>query len=176
MTKIIIHKDLKLSMEEARQLIRREKPLGDLFLDVGEHFISISSGVDEEGRSNIFGQYGEGTDYILLGELPASELKQYYKRFPKVYIGSSDVASLILRAPCNVKELYFGADNDYDAYECFGDNVEIGGHYEKVFSGEYWLKIYDDRGLTYDKDRAFGFTNVDVYRAGEMGCIIHWHN
>lgn len=97
-----------------------------------------------------------------------------YKDFKKQYIGSSDIAGLIFRAPCNVTQIYFGEDGLYDAYECFGE-CEIGEHYEKVFSGSTWLKIYDDSELTYSKYRPNGYQLFDVYRAGSFGCVIHWH-
>lgn len=96
-----------------------------------------------------------------------------YKEFQKIHIGSSGIASLTLRSCGNVAPLDFGEDGSYSAYECFGD-VAIGEHYEKVFSGESWLKIFDDDMLRYDK-RGGEYKHIDIYRAGEMGCIIHWH-
>lgn len=109
-----------------------------------------------------------------------------YKDFEKTYLGFSDYASLIaVSCPTNwddtngdlrIGQIHFGGDNDYEAYECFGD-VEIGSHYEKVFSGKNWLKIYNDQGLAYagSRDDENGYTLVDIYRACDYGCIIHWH-
>ena len=95
-----------------------------------------------------------------------------YEQFEKVFIGSSDIASLAVRSCRWVGLVYFGKDGDYSAYICDGD-VEIPPHYEKVFSGMEWLHLYDDQGLSY---KCVGHNKcVDIYRAGEMGCIIHWH-
>lgn len=101
-----------------------------------------------------------------------------YKEFDRVYIGGSDCAELVVRSVQKVGLLAFGQDDDYLAYECFGDDVQIGDHYIKVFEGETWLMIYDDHGLVYEHSeygKEHGYEKVDVYRAGEMGCIIHWH-
>lgn len=98
-----------------------------------------------------------------------------YKEFKKIIIGESEIGSLILRSAGEVKILPFGEDGTYRAYECFGD-VEIGGHYEKVFSGTSWLTIYDDFGRTYRAICPEGYARVDVYTAGGFGCIIHWKN
>lgn len=106
-----------------------------------------------------------------------------YKEFEKEFIGASDGASLILRGSPNreklnyetweresLKYLHFGADGVYNAYIVNGKDVEIGKHYEKVVSFKEWLKIYDDDGLT-KHFRLHG--TIDIYRAGEFGCIIH---
>lgn len=99
-----------------------------------------------------------------------------YNEFLQVYIGESDIGSVTVRVPSKVFILNFGGDGRYNAYECFGD-VEIGAHYEKVFSGEHWLKIYDDFGRSYDKSKNdTGYELFDIYTAGSRGCIIHWHN
>ena len=97
-----------------------------------------------------------------------------YKEFNKVWLGESDIAALTVRSCGNVCSLEFGEDGSYDAYECFGD-VEIGNHYTKVFEGSKWLKIFDDNRLAYDKYFA-EYEYADIYRAGNFGCIIHWHN
>lgn len=99
-----------------------------------------------------------------------------YKEFPKVIIGGSDMASLTIRSVMTVDLLRFGEDSDYDAYECIGDDVKIGDHYTKVFSGDTWLMLYDDLGLVYKKYMPDGYEKFDIYRAGERGCIIHWHS
>ena len=98
-----------------------------------------------------------------------------YKEFDKVYIGDSDIASLTMRSVHDVCPLDFTEDSTYHAYVCYGDDVEIGEHYHKVFEGETWLKIYDDNGLTYNAYRPNGYKMVAVYRAGGFGCIIHWY-
>lgn len=99
-----------------------------------------------------------------------------YKDFNKVYLGDSDIASLTMRSVFDVAVLRFGKDDAYDAYECFGDDVAIGEHYRAVFEGSTWLMIYDDHGRVYNRRSPEDFEKVTVYRAGEMGCIIHWHN
>lgn len=95
-----------------------------------------------------------------------------YKDFEKQYIGSSDIASLIL-AGCNGGEgfvtipLDFGQDNSYYAYIAEGE-VQIGKHYEKKAEFDSWMKVYDDEGLV----KQFKGKKIIVYRAAEMGCII----
>lgn len=95
-----------------------------------------------------------------------------YKDFEKKYIGMSDIAALTVRSSQKVFNLQFGGDDYYSAYEVIGE-AEIGSHYTKVFSGAHWLKIFDDHELQYEA-KHYGMA-VDIYRAGEMGCIIHWH-
>ena len=98
-----------------------------------------------------------------------------YKEFAKKSIGGSDIASLLFR-PCfgDPFVVRFGCDGEYSAYICEGDNVVIGAHYQKVGEGAGWLRVYDDDGLPFESRSDFpAFT---VYRAGEMGCIIHFHS
>lgn len=87
--------------------------------------------------------------------------KRTYKDFPTRYIGSSDIASLILvgcykNLGLVMKPLHFGED------------VEIGSHYEKIATFNSWLKIYDDEELTFDVSAK----EINIFRAGEYGCII----
>ena len=99
-----------------------------------------------------------------------------YKAFKKIYIGESDISSLTLRSCGNVASLDFGIDAAYFAYAVFGE-AEIGEHYTLVFEGKGWLKIYDDSERSYYVvGDSVGYPYVTVYRAGEMGCIIHWHD
>lgn len=94
-----------------------------------------------------------------------------YKDFEKQYIGSSDIASLILvgcdENGLSLKELHFGQDTSYSAY-IVDDEAEIGSHYHKVAEFESWLKVYDDEELV----KCFKGNKIIVYRAAEMGCII----
>lgn len=98
-----------------------------------------------------------------------------YKEFKKIYIGESDIASLIL-AGCDenglvTKKLNFGEDGNYSAYliECSNvEDVEIGNHYVLIAKFNHWLRIYDDNEKTFD-EKAKEFY---IYRAGEYGCII----
>lgn len=103
-----------------------------------------------------------------------------YKDFEKIYIGYSDIGDLIIKNMDKVEILHFPCDGEYHAYHvqtlsC--NNVKIPSHYHKVMSGTGELKIYDDKQLTY---RQACFLDVkanhwDIYRAGDFGCIIHWH-
>lgn len=90
-----------------------------------------------------------------------------YKEFKKEYIGNSDIASLVLRAPMKLQELYFGEDASYYAYIC-DEICEIGNHYELVFECKHWLKIYDDTEMT----KEFNGKEIKVYKAGNFGIII----
>lgn len=98
-----------------------------------------------------------------------------YKDFETIYIGGSDVASLIMmglkETGRSLEFLNFGEDGEYYAYLIHrkeNEPVEIGEHYKKVATFTNWLKIYDDYESTLDiKGRV-----INVYRAGEFGCII----
>lgn len=91
-----------------------------------------------------------------------------YKDCEQVFIGSSDIASLTLRSPMEATILNFGEDGDYQAYIIDNKDVEIPSHYSLVTEFETWLKIYDDEELT----QRFNADKIEIYRAGEMGCII----
>lgn len=99
-----------------------------------------------------------------------------YKDFEKIYIGDSDIASLVL-VGCKHNEkgeslgastelLHFGEDNSYRAYYVT-EPCKIGEHYRKVASFNSWLKIYDDTEKTFDV-----YGDFNIYRAGMFGCII----
>ncbi len=106
-------------------------------------------------------------------------MKKSYKEFKKVYIGESDIATLIVRTCENyevtkenyskwgVYSLNFGKDSNYNAY-VVDETAIIGEHYNLVIHGKAWIKIYDDEGLTF-KARA---KEIKIYRAGQHGCII----
>lgn len=102
--------------------------------------------------------------------------KNSYKNFSQKYIGESDIASLTLRSPEGVFNLHFGGDGRYFAYICKGADVEIGDHYQLVYTAPLWLKIYDDTELVLNlhADELNGKI-FDIYRAGDYGCIIHCH-
>ena len=75
-----------------------------------------------------------------------------YKEYEKRFIGSSDIAALIL-VGCDenglkTSTLDFGEDGSYMAY-VVDKGAEIGAHYKKVADFKHWLKIYDDDELTY---------------------------
>ena len=121
------------------------------------------------------GQTVDAEDWIYLDSFVSAE-PHTYKDFPKISIGESDIASLTIRSCLNISLLRFGEDGDYYAYECIGDDIEIGAHYKKVFTGSHWLTIYDDNGVGYNRYAPEGYKAVDIYRAGEFGCIIHWRS
>ena len=96
-----------------------------------------------------------------------------YKDFEKQYIGSSDIAALIMSGYRNgdglvAEILSFGEDNVYDAYIVTDPKAEIGCHYSKVASFNNWLKIYDDTGLSYNVEGS----EINIYRSEMYGCII----
>lgn len=96
-----------------------------------------------------------------------------YKDFEKKYIGESDIAGLTFTGftenGVEAHFLKFGADDAYEAYVIDGEDVKIGEHYKKVLSFKSWMNIYDD----YNFINTFKADRIDVYRAGELGCIIH---
>ena len=97
----------------------------------------------------------------------------HYKDFPKVFLGFSDIASLVLRDVNGVTELKMGGDGDYYAYECYGD-VDIGEHYHLAYQAKGWLMIYDDEQRTYNSTH-LNYKSCDIYRAGDYGIILHWY-
>lgn len=99
-----------------------------------------------------------------------------YKDFEKQYIGSSDIASLILvgcaENGLQLTKLPFGEDGTYWAYIVDENDVEIGAHYKEETTFRSWLKIYDDSEKTYEVSAK----EIRIYRAGDFGCIIHLIN
>ena len=95
-----------------------------------------------------------------------------YKDFEKVFIGCSDIATLIIVGYKEgegvvTKPLTFGGDNLYSAY-IVTEKAKIGDHYDKVETLNNWLKIYDDTELSYKVEAK----EINIYRAGMYGCII----
>lgn len=96
-----------------------------------------------------------------------------YKDFEKHFIGESDIATLIM-AGCREDEgvvtdtLHFGGDGAYSAYVVTEEDATIGMHYKKIASFTHWLKIYDDRELTFKVSAK----EINIYRSGDFGCII----
>jgi hypothetical protein len=96
-----------------------------------------------------------------------------YHNFTRQFIGSSDIASLVLvgcrtGAGAVAEMLHFGEDGNYYAY-IVDQKIEIPSHYKLVTSFESWLKIYDDDELIYKCSAS----QIDIYRAGDFGCIIN---
>lgn len=98
-----------------------------------------------------------------------------YKDFEKTYIGSSDIAALVVVGPTEdglkAEILRFGEDGDYSAYMVLQE-AEIGEHYSKVFSFSNWVKIYDDNELVCK----ISGDKINIYRSGMFGCIIQMIN
>lgn len=96
-----------------------------------------------------------------------------YRDTEKKYIGSSDIAVLIL-VGCKDNEgvktdlLSFGEDGGYSAYIVKDPEIEIGSHYQKVATFNGWLRIYDDEAMTFNCSGK----EINLYRAGAFGCII----
>ena len=99
-----------------------------------------------------------------------------YHDFEKVYIGSSDIATVITvgmstEGPFKTDSISFGSDGVYTAY-FVNEEIEIPTHYRLVNEFAYWLKIYDDRKCTLYIRAAKGKT-IKIYQAGMFGCLIY---
>ena len=99
-------------------------------------------------------------------EVKANENTTNYK-VVLVSLGYSDIADLTVRFPMQANTLHFGGDASYSAY-VITDAQEVPAHYTKVLEGAYWCTIYDDEeGML----KIYADT-IEIYRAGEMGCLI----
>lgn len=90
----------------------------------------------------------------------------------KTNIGASDYA-YITYTTCGEKGIKsngirFGKDGFYNAY-ITNKKEEIPKHYILIENGKNWIKLYDDEGLT----KEFKAKTIEIYRAGEMGCLIY---
>ena len=98
-----------------------------------------------------------------------------YHEYKKVYIGDSDIATLILAGAGDdgVKAipLHFEEDADYQAY-VVDEQAAIGDHYQLKAEFESWMKVYDDHSFV----REFVARKIKVYRTGMRGCIIQLLN
>lgn len=96
-----------------------------------------------------------------------------YHECPRMYLGESDMAQLILRTDNGVKTINFGGDGEYYAYFIdSNEKIDVLAHYACVVDEICaWAWIYDDDSRTqkinFKKDM-----RLRVYRAGEYGCII----
>lgn len=94
-----------------------------------------------------------------------------YKDFEKCYIGESDSAFLtfvsIYKNNFVETPIYFGEDGCYSAY-IVNKETDIPKHYQLIMKCKRLLKIYDDFGLAQE----FTAKDIEVYRAGDFGCII----
>jgi hypothetical protein F3_01816 len=94
-----------------------------------------------------------------------------YKEFETVYIGGSDGAALILASYEKLEYLYFGEDGNYRAY-FVNEEIELPAHYKKEAEADRWLRIYDDDEKVVEIEA----DHIEIYRAGEMGCLIYAPN
>lgn len=90
-----------------------------------------------------------------------------YHEYPKQFIGSSDIASLLIRTPLECRVLDFGGDGEYSAYVVDKD-AEIGSHYQKIMTAKGWAWIYSDlaRVCKFEGDE------INIYRSGGYGCVV----
>lgn len=94
--------------------------------------------------------------------------KRSHHSYERVFIGNSDIASLVLRSVPGVFELHFGGDGNYSAY-IVDEECAIPDYYRFEWEGRNWLWIYDDEGLTMRIEHRGA---IRIYRAGDFGCII----
>lgn len=87
--------------------------------------------------------------------------------YSKVSLGGSDIASLILRAPEKLAELFMGEDGEYSAYVVDGECL-IPSWYTQAFECESWLRVYDDENMV----EKFRGDVIRVFRCGAFGIII----
>lgn len=99
-------------------------------------------------------------------EVKANENTNNYKAV-RVSLSYSDIASLTVRFPMQATPIHFGGDTTYKAY-VITDAQEAPAHYTKVLAGAYWCTIYDDEEGVL---RLYA-NKIEIYRAGEMGCLI----
>lgn len=83
-------------------------------------------------------------------------------------LGRSDIATLILKSPCNIGEVHTGSDGSYKGY-LVDETIEIPDYYKKVYEADTWLKVYDDEAMVFEA-RA---KKINVYNAGKS-CIIQF--
>ena len=93
-------------------------------------------------------------------------LKNYKEK--TIYLGYSDIATLILKSPCNIGEVHTGSDGSYKGY-LVDETIEIPDYYKKVYEADTWLKVYDDEAMVFEA-RA---EKINVYNAGNS-CIIQF--
>lgn len=92
------------------------------------------------------------------------------------FIGNSDIALLTLTGYNDdrgaiASTLKFGGDSDCYAYIA-DSKASIGSHYTLTHTFNKWLWIYDDSGFT----SKFYAETINIYRAGDYGCIIQLIN
>lgn len=99
-----------------------------------------------------------------------------YHEFNNIYMGSSDIATLIAVGMSEadglkLEQIKFGGDRRYTAHY-IDEEIEIPNHYELLGEFFYWLKIYDDDRCRV-KIKAPHGGSVKIYRSGNYGCLIY---
>lgn len=151
-----LHDNLLEALEDKAFGLDQWKALGEQF------------GLPCFDKPHLWREWARGWLEKEASEIPA--VPGSYKKSPQIFIGYSYSNALVLRSPQWVEYLLFGLSGGFSAYECVGPDVEIDGGCRLVTTGEGWLRIYDDAGLTY---LLYG-PRFSVYRVGDVGCIIHW--
>lgn len=105
-----------------------------------------------------------------------------YHECPRLDIGGSDMARLVLVGFDHASLLNYGEDGKYFAYfvNRFREDevdVRIPSHYHQVDCFQDSLWIYDDDGIRLTIGPELDPTipwhkTITVYRAGERGCLI----
>lgn len=86
------------------------------------------------------------------------------KKHKKIYIGTSACRQLVLRTPEQVTLLNFTADGPYEALLA-SDSAALPEE-QLVLSGSGWLRIYDDKELTF----LVNADEIRVYADGDNIC------
>lgn len=89
--------------------------------------------------------------------------------YQKQYLCCSDIASVILRSPREIKELGFGFDGDYYIRlidDC--PDIEVPDYYRQVFTASTWLWIYSD----FERVAKIEGNTIEVYQAGATLLIL----
>lgn len=81
--------------------------------------------------------------------------------------GNSDY--LVISFPNKIEVIDMDGVETYKCRVIFDNECEIPKRYEKSVSGKAWCKLYDDTGAVM----VVHGENVDVYRVGESGILVH---
>lgn len=97
-----------------------------------------------------------------------------YKDYETITLGESDSARVMIAGCDDVHFINFGQDGFYHAY-LVDENAIIGEHYKLQFemNGKGGAYIYDDIERMASIPRC---DKINVFRAGEFGCIIQCIN
>ena len=99
-----------------------------------------------------------------------------YKDYKKVFIGDSDIATLIVAGMkpnegVTADTLCFGADGSYYAY-IVDSEAEIPSHYKLEKAFVTWVRFYDDNTMTKEFSASKIGNPIRIYTAGDFGCIV----